>query len=180
LRSVPLRLGQTLGGDQISHVERRGQGRWRARYRGSDGRERSQTFARKVDAERFLAMVEVDKAQGRWIDPTLGKTKLHDWADRWMATTVHLKPKTQYDYQSLLRRHVIPRFGDLELARIDRLAVRTWIADLEAAGLSASRIRQARQVLSSVMVAAVESGFIGANPAAGVEVHRSTPRKSCS
>jgi integrase len=94
-----------------------------------------------------------------------------------MATTVHLKPKTQYDYRSLLRRHVIPRFGDLELIRIDRLAVRTWIADLDASGLSASRIRQARQVLSSALAAAVESGFISANPALGVKVPRARPKE---
>lgn len=161
----------------MAHVERRGQGRWRARYRGPDGRERSRTFTRKVDAERFLATVEVDKARGQWIDPALGKIKFHEWADRWMATTVHLKPKTQYDYRSLLRRHVIPRFGDLELIRIDRLAVRTWIADLEASGLSASRIRQARQVLSSALAAAAESGFIAANPALGVKVPRARPKE---
>ena len=161
----------------MAHVERRGQGRWRARYRGPDGRERSRTFTRKVDAERFLATVEADKARGRWIDPVLGKVKFREWAERWMATTVHLKPKTQYDYRSLLRRHVIPRLGDLELKRIDRLMVRTWIADLEASGLSASRIRLARQVLSSAMTAAVESGFIAANPASGVKVPRTRSKE---
>ena len=161
----------------MAHVERRGQGRWRARYRGPDGRVRSRTFTRKVDAERFLATVEADKARGRWIDPELGKVKFGDWVERWMATTVHLKPKTQYDYRSLLRRHVIPRFGDLELRRIDRLMVRTWIADLEASGLSASRIRLARQVLSAAMTAAVESGFIAANPASGVKVPRTRPKE---
>jgi len=130
-----------------------------------------------VDAERFLATVEADKARGRWIDPALGKVKFGDWAERWMATTVHLKHKTQYDYRSLLRRHVIPRFGDLELKRIDRLAVRTWIADLEASGLSASRIRLARQVLSSAMTAGVESGFIVANPTSGVKVPRTRSKE---
>lgn len=94
-----------------------------------------------------------------------------------MATTVHLKPKAQYDYRSLLRRHVLPRFGNHELGRIDRMAVRTWIADLEASGLSASRIRQARQVLSSALAAAVEAGFIAANPAAGVKVPRARRRE---
>ncbi|MFQ5554531.1 MAG: tyrosine recombinase XerC [Acidimicrobiia bacterium] len=117
------------------------------------------------------------KVRGRWIDPALGKVKFDDWAGRWMATTVHLKPKTRYDYRSLLRRHVVPMFGDLELTRIDRLAVRTWIADLEASGLSASRIRQARQVLSSAMAAAVESGLIAANPASGVKVPRVRPKE---
>lgn len=35
----------------MAHVEKRGAGRWRARYRDPDGRERSRTFARRVDAD---------------------------------------------------------------------------------------------------------------------------------
>lgn len=38
----------------MAHVEKRGPGRWRARYRGPDDRERSKTFERRVDAERWL------------------------------------------------------------------------------------------------------------------------------
>lgn len=43
------------------------------RYRGPDGRERSQTFDRRVDAERWLAGVTVSTAKGEWIDPALGR-----------------------------------------------------------------------------------------------------------
>ena len=39
----------------MAHIEKRGAGRWRARYRAPDGRERSQTFDRKVDAQQWLA-----------------------------------------------------------------------------------------------------------------------------
>jgi hypothetical protein len=46
--------------------------RWRVRYRGPDGRERSRSFRRKVDAERFAATVEADKARGSWVDPARG------------------------------------------------------------------------------------------------------------
>ncbi len=30
----------------MAHIDKRGPGRWRARYRGPDGRERSKTFNR--------------------------------------------------------------------------------------------------------------------------------------
>jgi len=50
----------------MAHVEKRAPGRWRARYRGPDGRERSKTFDRRVDAERWLASVETEKAKGTW------------------------------------------------------------------------------------------------------------------
>ncbi len=72
---------------------------------------------------------------------------------------------------------MLPRFGDLELGRISRMEIRAWVADLEASGLSASRIRQARQVLSSALASAVEAGVIAANPAAGVKVPRARRRE---
>ena len=57
----------------MPHVEKRGPGRWRARYRGPDGRERSRTFERKADAERFLAEMQVAKNRGAWVDPRAGR-----------------------------------------------------------------------------------------------------------
>jgi hypothetical protein len=45
------------------------------RYRDPNtGRELSKTFARRADAERFLALTEADKAHGSWIDPAAGRT----------------------------------------------------------------------------------------------------------
>ena len=43
----------------MAHVQKRGS-RWRARYRGPDGRERSRTFARKRNAESWL----IDQEEG--------------------------------------------------------------------------------------------------------------------
>jgi hypothetical protein len=68
----------------MAFVERRGRDRWRARYRGPDGRERSKTFRRKVDAERFLATTEADKARGSWIDPARGRETMGVFWERWL------------------------------------------------------------------------------------------------
>jgi hypothetical protein len=38
----------------MGSIDRRPSGRWRARYWDPEGRQRSQTFDRKGDAERFL------------------------------------------------------------------------------------------------------------------------------
>jgi hypothetical protein len=50
-----------------------GRPRWRARYRDPSGRERSKSFARKVDAERFLVAIEDAKLRGAYVDPAAGK-----------------------------------------------------------------------------------------------------------
>jgi hypothetical protein len=67
----------------MSHIQRRGDKKYRARYRGPDNRERSKTFTRKIDAERFLARVDNDRAKGVFVDPELGRLPLDQWAVRW-------------------------------------------------------------------------------------------------
>ena len=48
----------------MAHIQKRAPGRWRARYRDLAGRERSKTFDRRIDAERWLAGVEADLLRG--------------------------------------------------------------------------------------------------------------------
>lgn len=57
----------------MGHVRRRklegGRTAYLPRYRGPDGHERSKQFAKRSDAERFLSVAEVSRAEGSWIDP---------------------------------------------------------------------------------------------------------------
>ena len=144
--------------------------------RGS--RERSKTFRRKVDAEKFLIQVESQKQRGEWIDPDLAATPFADWAHSWITTRPHLKPKTLDGYQSLLRIHIVPRFGGVRLDRIDGLSIEQWIADMQGAGLSASRIRQAHRVLSQILRPAVRARYLPANPADGIPLSSQAPTRA--
>ncbi len=110
----------------MGFVQRLGPRRFKARYRGPDGRERARTFERKADAARFLSSVETDKARGEWSDPRLARVSLADWAGHWLGTTVHLKPKTRAGYESLLRAHVLPAFGRSPMGGIQPVEVRRW------------------------------------------------------
>jgi integrase len=151
--------------------------RYRVRYRDPAGRERAKSFARKVDAERFLRHVEADLVRGQWVDPDHGRATVSELADRWFATTATLKPKTREDYRSLLDNHVLPAFGDRPVSSIDTLAVRGWLAGLVSGGLSASRAKHAYYVLFAVLEAAIQAGALLRNPAAGVRVPRSQRRE---
>jgi hypothetical protein len=84
--------------------KKQGQGRprWRARYRDPSGRERSKSFARKVDAEQFLVGIEDTKLRGIYVDPQLGRVLFGEWAERWFRTTADLKPSSRRTYRKLL------------------------------------------------------------------------------
>jgi integrase len=81
-----------------------------------------------------------------------------------LDTRKNLKPKTVDGYESLLRVHLLPRFGNTPLRAIDYLDIEAFIADLDHSGLSPSRIRQTHQLLSMILKAAVRSRRIGINP----------------
>ena len=165
----------------MAHVEKRTQRhrdgtksavRWRVRYLAPDGKERNKSFPRKVDADRFASNVETDKARGEWIDPRLGRKTVEEWSQEWLAQLVHLRPKTMVGYQSLMRTCVLPTFGPMPIARVDQPSVAAWVAALRARNLSASRIRQAYRVLSGMLGAAVQAGYLAKTPCIGVKLPR--------
>lgn len=159
----------------MAYVERRSRDRWRARYRGPDGRERSKTFARRIDAERFLAAMEHSKSIGAFVDPALGRVRLADWVHTWLqGAGPTVKPKTLASYESLLRSRVLPVFGHRRLSDIRPSDVQAWVGQMQTDGLSASRIRQAVIVLRSALDAAVQDNMLGRNPCVGVRLPKLT------
>jgi integrase len=150
---------------------RRGPVHWRARYRDGNGQEHSETFERRIDAERFLERTGADVQRGEWIDPALRRTGFDEWASAWWATTVRLRPTTRRGYHQLLHGHVLPYFRGRPLASIDFMDVEEFIAaKLNEGRLGPKRIRDAVSVVSLVMKAAVQSGVRRDNPAAGHHV----------
>jgi integrase len=57
-----------------------------------------------------------------------------------------------------------PAFASYPLARIDVLAVRTWLAKLEADGVGQATRAKAYRLLARILGAAVEARYIAANP----------------
>ncbi|MDZ7734455.1 MAG: hypothetical protein U5R31_16530 [Acidimicrobiia bacterium] len=114
----------------MAHVERRGDRRWRARYRAPDGKERSQTFERKVDAERFLASIEHDKLNGSYVDPMAGQVTFREYAEEWRSVQVH-RGGTMASVEQQLRLHVYPKLGDRPLASVRPTEIQALVRSLE-------------------------------------------------
>jgi integrase len=151
----------------MAHIERRVRGgkvSYRARYRDPAGRERSKSFSRKVDAERWMAEIQHAKTRGSWTDPALGRVRFSSWLAAWWATTTNLRPTTRARDETLLRLYAVPRFGDMPLAAISQLEVRAWVADLSARGFAPATVTKAYQLLGKVMAAAVDAGYLAQTP----------------
>ena len=160
----------------MAHIKRRRLSNGRAAYlavwRTPEGRERAKQFARRADAERWIHSVEVAKAEGQYVDPTGGRQTLAEWAEHcWEPMTGHLARKSKARSDELLRVHVLPHFGPMPLARIDKVAVAEWVNDLHRGrGLSPDTVRKALWELSRLLAAAVENKRLGTNPAVGLKL----------
>ena len=95
----------------MASIAKRPDGRWRARYRDPVGQEISRHFARKVDAQRWLDSVTIAVSTGLYVDPSLSRVRVGDWAHKWLETKTNLKPTTRRDYESVLQAHAVLRWG---------------------------------------------------------------------
>jgi integrase len=98
---------------------------------------------------------------------------LRAWAAEWIdMSRVVLKPKTVDTYKGVLRRTILPRFGDLALEEIAPLEVQRWTVSLAQRKLGSSQIRQSVFLLSQILDAAFDYGFVQSNACAAVRLPR--------
>ncbi|MFF0290278.1 tyrosine-type recombinase/integrase [Streptomyces sp. NPDC005262] len=162
-------------------TDRHGVGmRYRARYVGPDGTEKSKSFAdkQKRRAETWLANIEADMSRGDYIAPGAGKVTFEQYAIKWMTTQM-TDPATRESVEMRLRLHAIPHIGKRSIGSFNPTHLRLWMRSLEDAGLSAAYRRGIFAHVSTVFTAAVEDRLIRANPcsARSVKAPRLDPRK---
>lgn len=157
----------------MAHVRRARSGKgWEARYRDPHGRERARSFRTKRDAQQFLARVESDVQRGDWVDPRLGRSRFDDWAEEWLATTVHLKPKTRQGYESVMNQYLLPAFGGMRIAAIEQVDVRRFVSQLVAAAVSPGRVAAIMTPLRRTFETAIGSGALKVSPTDKVKLPR--------
>ena len=85
----------------------RGNGSWIARWRDPAGKQRKKSFARKVEAQRWLDQLQSEMHRGSYIDPSGGKTLVATYAQRWRDNLTHLKPSTLERYKGIVHTHIL-------------------------------------------------------------------------
>jgi hypothetical protein len=150
---------------RFGRVRQLASGRWQARYPGPDSQLRTAptTFARKSDADRFLSEIETDIARGDWFDPLAGRMSLAQYAARWIEER-DLSVRTAELYRVLLKNHITPGIGQLNLAELAPPMIRRWRRTLRDHGVSEGVIAKAYRLLHAMLATAVEDGSIRANP----------------
>ncbi|WP_104183586.1 tyrosine-type recombinase/integrase [Mycobacterium avium] len=150
---------------------------YRVRYRTPDrGQTDKRGFKTKRDAEAFANSVEVTKARGEYVAPSLGRVTVGELGPAWLARKEgHLKPSAYRSYENAWRVYVEPRWRAAKVADIRYTAVQAWVAELSKK-LSASRVITVYSVLAGILDDAMRDRLIAANPARGVSLPRRAKR----
>ncbi|MFI9105789.1 tyrosine recombinase XerC [Streptomyces fildesensis] len=139
--------------------------RYRARYVGPDGTEKSQSFPdkQKRQAEQWLARIEADMSRGQYIDPAAGRTTFQQYGEKWIASqATDMTTRTVVEVQ--LRLHAFPYIGSRPLGSFLPEHIREWLSRLESALPVASYRRVIFSSVSAVLSAAVDDGHLSKNP----------------
>lgn len=139
-------------------------GRYQARYLGPDGVDRPapETFATAGDADDWLAEQQVEVRGGDWRDPDAGAVNFKAYAVQWIEER-DLSATTDELYRRLLRLHILPTFGAMDLDEISPPHVRSWRAERRKV-TGATTVAKSYRLLKAVMETAADDELIRRNP----------------
>jgi integrase len=149
---------------------------YRVRWRGPDGRERNKSFKRKVEADRFCAVVSADLVRGQYVDPDAGKVPFETYARKWLDAQT-FEETTREAVELRLRLHAFPSLGDRYIGDAQPSTIQGWLRTL--ADLAPTYRKVVFANVSTIFTAAVDDELIPKNPckAASVRRPRSDPKK---
>ena len=154
-------------------TERYGTGlRYRARYIGPDGTEKSKSFPdrQKRLAEDWLTNTASDMSRGHYIDPKAARITFKTYAEKWLKT--HSGDlSSQIVAEQRLRLHALPVLGSRPLDSFRPEHIRELVSTLETdPGVSGSYARNIYGDVRAVLSAAVDDGLLPRNPCAAKSV----------
>lgn len=161
----------------MASIQKRPNGRYRARYRDPNGHEHARHFAKRRDAEKWLAAQVTKVSDGTWVDPLAGRRTFGEFAAAWLEDQVQHRPGTATNTRRRLATHVFPTFKDRPLAAIRRGEIQAWVKALSAQGLAPSYVESLYRLLAQVLRAAVEEHKIPSSPAVNVNLPERVKRR---
>jgi hypothetical protein len=98
----------------VGSIQRTSNGRYRARYRDSSGKEHLKRFALKRDAQRWLDQETTKRETGTWVSPRTARVTVGEWCEQWLRNYATQKPSTVRQAKVHLRL-IVEEFGSRKL-----------------------------------------------------------------
>lgn len=146
----------------MAWIERRGS-TWRVRYYREDGSISTESgYASRTSARDRADDLDYERRRGISPDPRTERITMSEWVDLWRAGH-DVSAATWQKYNSYLRNHIIPDFGDKYLDDIKRVTVKTWTKGLRRR-LGDATVAGIVNLLSTLLAEAVDNELLPNNP----------------
>lgn len=163
---------------RAGHIRERSPGSFELRYSlGGDpatGKRKVATATvrgTRKDAEKELRRLLRSVDTGEHVDPT--RMTVRGWLSTWLATVKQeVSSRSHERYSSIVEHHLLPALGNLPIAKLAPLHIRSFYGTLAEGGrsdgkagpLSSRSRRQVHRVLSQALARAVGDQVIARNP----------------
>lgn len=147
----------------MASIQKRPDGRYRARYRDAAGKEHARHFARQREAKSWLDEVTASVVAGTYVDPKTARTTVGEWCDTWLEGYRTRRASTVRQAEVHVAK-IRAAFGPMQLAAVRPSHVRSWTSRLKAEGAADSYVYALHSRLSQIMSDAVHDGVIARNP----------------
>jgi len=155
-------------------VRQRSDGKWEA-YTPRDAFGKRRKVVRGTQREALSALAGL-KAQPK-VSARTGTVKikamLADWMER--VKTPAVRPRTALNYAALIRLHIAPHFGGMQLGKLTDLHIETWYAPLYQE--KPYTAKAARILFCQALDYAVKKGWIAVNPIRTAELVTTDPTR---
>jgi integrase len=138
-------------------------------YDGQGKRKRKVVYgSSKKEVQDELRRVQTESVAGTLSD--VGRLTVGDYLQRWLENTARnkVRPTTYGRYEQLVRVHVTPLLGGVQLAKLAAIHVENFYTELAKKGATAWTRKMVGMVLTNALRHAVRLKLIPFNPAADV------------
>lgn len=156
----------------MASIDKVGSG-WRARWRTPDGRSRSKTFTRKIEAQQQLVLVQHQTLQGAYVDVSAGNVTVAEYLLVWLARQVH-RPSSEDVHRSYMKHHIVPFLGDRRLRDVRPGEVQAWVHQRSKV-LGPTTLENVYRFVAAMFASAVTDRLIASSPCVGVKLPK-TPK----
>lgn len=135
--------------------------RWRELVIGSDGKAaralRYETLGEVTKKEASHVLTQKLAAAYVQTTPTRSLVTFRSFVAEWDATVVPMyKHSTQGHHRQIVRKHLLPQFGDRRMCDISRQEIQRYLAALSAKGYAPTTVDYIHDVMSAILRTAVK------------------------
>jgi integrase len=137
------------------------------------GEKPKQGFKTHAEARRRLNEILVELDRGVYVKPKAGT--FAEFAEQWLAGRLGIEGGTISAYRSIIRKHLIPCLGKMQVGEIEEPQYQSLAAALTKKVKTSKHVINIMSLLNTMLAgkfgqSAVKQGYIRHNPAKGIEL----------